>query len=99
MSANKIGAVTPVTHRIGSPKTGIEEQCRWETKFFTRPKTERLSLPKSGLRSEMTHRAFSVIKREGQEDYWLPVGAAFEHADECIRFLHMVDGQRDLSLF
>jgi hypothetical protein len=38
-------------------------------------------------KSEMTHRAFSVIKREGQEDYWLPVGAAFEHADECIRFL------------
>lgn len=51
--------------------------------------------PVSALRSEMTHRAFSVIKREGQEDYWLPVGAAFEHADECIRFLHMVDGQRD----
>ena len=24
----------------------------------------------------MTHRAFSVIKREGQEDYWVP-----EHAD------------------
>lgn len=32
-------------------------------------------------KSEMTHRAFSVIKREGQEDYWLPIGAAFEHAD------------------
>jgi len=30
--------------------------------------------------SEMTHRAFSVIKREGQEDYWLPIGAAFEHS-------------------
>jgi hypothetical protein len=31
---------------------------------------------------EMTHRAFSVIKRgEGQDDYWLPIGAAFEHAD------------------
>lgn len=30
---------------------------------------------------EMTHRAFTVIKREGQDDYWLPVGAAFEHAD------------------
>jgi hypothetical protein len=27
---------------------------------------------------EMTHRAFSVIKREGQEDYWLPIGAAFD---------------------
>jgi hypothetical protein len=32
-------------------------------------------------KSEMTHRAFSVIKREGQEDYWLPIGAAFEHSD------------------
>lgn len=24
-------------------------------------------------------RAFTVIKREGQDDYWLPIGAAFEH--------------------
>jgi hypothetical protein len=30
--------------------------------------------------SEMTHRAYLVIKRAGQEDYWLPIGAAFEHA-------------------
>ncbi len=25
-------------------------------------------------------RAFTVIKREGQDDFWLPIGAAFEHA-------------------
>jgi hypothetical protein len=27
------------------------------------------------------YRAYSVIKREGQDDFWLPIGAAFEHAD------------------
>jgi hypothetical protein len=26
-------------------------------------------------------RAYSVVKREGQDDFWLPIGAAFEHAD------------------
>ena len=25
------------------------------------------------------YRAFTVIKREGQDDYWLPIGAAFPH--------------------
>lgn len=24
-------------------------------------------------------RAFTVIKREGQDDFWLPIGAAFKH--------------------
>jgi hypothetical protein len=24
-------------------------------------------------------RAYTVIKREGQDDYWMPIGAAFEH--------------------
>jgi hypothetical protein len=24
-------------------------------------------------------RAFTVIKREGQDDFWLPIGAAFQH--------------------
>ena len=28
-----------------------------------------------------THRAYSVIKREGQDDYWLNVGLAFPHKD------------------
>jgi len=28
------------------------------------------------------YRAYSVIKREGQDgDFWLPIGAAFEHSD------------------
>jgi len=30
---------------------------------------------------EMTHRAYTVIKREGEDDYWLPIGAAFAHRD------------------
>ena len=28
-----------------------------------------------------THRAYSVIKREGQDDYWLNLGLAFQHKD------------------
>ena len=28
-----------------------------------------------------THRAYSVIKREGQDDYWLNIGLAFQHKD------------------
>jgi hypothetical protein len=28
-----------------------------------------------------THRAYSVIKREGQEDFWLNLGLAFSHKD------------------
>ena len=30
---------------------------------------------------EPTHRAYSVIRREGQEDFWLNVGLAFPHKD------------------
>ena len=26
-------------------------------------------------------RAYTVIKREGQDDFWLPIGAAFSHQD------------------
>lgn len=28
-----------------------------------------------------THRAYSVIKREGQDDFWLNVGSVFPHKD------------------
>ena len=28
-----------------------------------------------------THRAYSVIKREGQDDYWLNLGLVFPHKD------------------
>jgi hypothetical protein len=28
-----------------------------------------------------THRAYSVIEREGQDDYWLNLGLAFPHKD------------------
>ena len=26
-----------------------------------------------------TYRAYTVVKREGQDDFWLPIGAAFAH--------------------
>jgi hypothetical protein len=28
-----------------------------------------------------THRAYSVIQREGQEDFWLNLGLVFDHKD------------------
>jgi len=28
-----------------------------------------------------SHRAYTVIKREGQDDFWLVIGAAFMHQD------------------
>jgi hypothetical protein len=28
-----------------------------------------------------THRAYTVVPREGQDDYWLNVGLAFPHRD------------------
>jgi hypothetical protein len=28
-----------------------------------------------------THRAYTVIKREGKEDYWLNLGIVFKHED------------------
>ena len=28
-----------------------------------------------------THRVYSVIKRDGQDDYWLNIGLAFPHKD------------------
>jgi hypothetical protein len=31
--------------------------------------------------SAPTHRAYSVIKRDGQDDYWLNLGLAFPHKD------------------
>jgi hypothetical protein len=27
------------------------------------------------------YRAYTVVKREGRSDYWLPVGAGFAHQD------------------
>ena len=29
-----------------------------------------------------THRCYSVIRREGQDDFWLNVGLAFPHKDD-----------------
>ena len=31
--------------------------------------------------SAPAYRAYSVIKREGKEDYWLNLGVAFKHED------------------
>ena len=31
--------------------------------------------------SAPTHRAYTVIKREGKEDYWLNLGVCFAHDD------------------
>ena len=31
--------------------------------------------------SKPTHRAYTVIKREGKEDYWLNIGVCFAHED------------------
>ena len=31
--------------------------------------------------SAPTHRAYTVIKREGKEDYWLNLGIVFKHED------------------
>jgi len=28
-----------------------------------------------------THRAYSAIRREGQDDYWLNIGLVFPHKD------------------
>ena len=33
-------------------------------------------------RAKQTHRAYSVIKREGQDDYWLNIGLVFPHKDD-----------------
>jgi hypothetical protein len=30
---------------------------------------------------QQTHRAYSVIRREGQDDYWLNIGLVFPHKD------------------
>jgi hypothetical protein len=29
--------------------------------------------------TQPAYRAYTVVKREGQDDFWLPIGAAFAH--------------------
>lgn len=29
--------------------------------------------------AQLAMRAYTVIKRDGQDDFWLPIGAAFKH--------------------
>jgi hypothetical protein len=31
--------------------------------------------------TQPAYRAYTVVKREGQDDYWLAIGAAFKHGD------------------
>jgi len=31
--------------------------------------------------AQVAYRAYTVVKREGQDDFWLPIGAAFMHQD------------------
>lgn len=31
--------------------------------------------------AQLAFQAFTITKREGQDDFWLPIGAAFAHAD------------------
>jgi hypothetical protein len=33
------------------------------------------------MSTQPAYRAFTVIKREGADDFWLPIGAAFMHQD------------------
>ena len=33
------------------------------------------------MSTQPAYRAYTVIKREGQEDFWLAIGAAFMHQD------------------
>ena len=33
------------------------------------------------MAQQPTYQAYTVVKREGQDDFWLNIGAAFEHAD------------------
>jgi hypothetical protein len=33
------------------------------------------------ISQQPTHRAFVVVKRDGDDDFWINVGAAFPHAD------------------
>jgi hypothetical protein len=32
--------------------------------------------------SSPDYRAFTIVKREGQDDYWLPIGAAWRHGQQ-----------------
>jgi hypothetical protein len=40
--------------------------------------------------SQPAYRAFTVIKREGQDDYWLPIGAAWRHGQQTGDGLNIV---------
>ncbi len=31
--------------------------------------------------SKPAYRAYTTVRREGQKDFWLPIGAAFQHQD------------------
>lgn len=31
--------------------------------------------------AQLAYRAYTIVKREGQDDFWLPIGGAFMHQD------------------
>ena len=38
-------------------------------------------MPDSHQTQQPSHRAFTIIRHEGQDDYWLDIGPVFEHED------------------
>jgi hypothetical protein len=40
--------------------------------------------------SQPAYRCFTAIKREGQDDFWLPIGAAFRHGQQAGDGLNVV---------
>jgi hypothetical protein len=40
--------------------------------------------------SQPAYRAFTVVKREGQDDFWLPIGAAWRHGEQSGGGLNVV---------
>jgi hypothetical protein len=40
--------------------------------------------------SQPAYRAFTVVKREGQDDFWLPIGAAWRHSEQSGDGLNVV---------
>src|SRR5580700_8932310 len=58
-------------HRHSTPAyAGHRNQLRWSGPMAEREQSR-----------QPTHRAYSVIRREGQDDYWLNLGLAFPHKD------------------
>jgi hypothetical protein len=51
------------------------------TQDIANPLNRRVSMAEREQPRQPTHRAYSVIRREGQEDFWLNLGLVFDHKD------------------